>query len=312
MITRVTQLRGRTLLERRVACILFGRFCPATMNSNTWTRLLQQPPLPAQRQHYSTLVSDSTTKLAQCVDDLLTVLNDRAKGLTECANFDAALSDASTMQQLSPSSPLGYLCAGSVYSQQGRQRDAIDIYNQGLSKVNKDDPGYDDLQQAKADAVDRDNRRFDLFSELLCDNDLAQQLVPMLMDEKQWIDTEYFLVSNTWREKMMRVVGHDDECHIVMNGNEDPLNSRLARCATRTKSLTIKVYRDDSWLSRLLDHLDLRSLKTIDIQCKSFIDMMLTALLTSVERSHGCEQRDPNNLSIRPDRQTFDPFYGEH
>lgn len=291
----------------------FGRFLPRN-HEQYMDQLASTTSTPSPPTTLFTFVSESTTKLAQCVDDLLMVLNDRAKGLAECANFDAALCDASTMQQLSPSSPLGYLCAGRVYSQQGRQRDAIAIYDQGLSAVNKDDPGYSDLQHAKTDAVDLDNRRFDLFSELLCDTTLAQQLVPMLMNNKQYIDTEYFMVSKTWREKLMRIVGDDDECDVVLNGNEDPLNSPLARCAARTKSLTIKAYRDDAWLSNLLDHLDLRALKSIDIQCRSlFLDMMVLCFTNKDHiSSDGCEQHHPNTRSISNHWRTSDPFLGEH
>ncbi|KAI7881277.1 hypothetical protein K492DRAFT_194502 [Lichtheimia hyalospora FSU 10163] len=158
-----------------------------------WTDACQQPTLATSYQHYATLVSDSTTQLKQCIRHIFNSLSNRAIGLTLCANFDVAL-------------PLGFLRESNVYSEQGNQRAVIDICNKGLKVVDKHDPDYAKLQQAKVNAEQRVSKRIDFISQLSLEI-LVTTLMPMLMaDNGGAMDSitlcSYLDVCKIWRDRV--------------------------------------------------------------------------------------------------------------
>lgn len=234
------------------------------IHHSIWNDVCQQPTLAATYGHYGTLVSDSTTKLQQCVQETLTVLNDRAIGLMRCANFDAALRDAAAMQELAPLSALGYLCAANIYSQQGRQQAVIRICNKALSVVHNRDPDYIKLQRAKVHAKQRAAIRLDIISRLPLDV-VVHVLFPMIMDHEELLDSiklgPYLNVSKAWRDFVVQTSGG---LHFKLNGENRV--SQVHRFARYTRSLHLPFYRHGNWLSDLLSSGKLCSLKEIKIE----------------------------------------------
>ncbi|KAJ8658002.1 hypothetical protein O0I10_006273 [Lichtheimia ornata] len=139
------------------------------MADSIWNDLCKQPTLKASSQQYAKLVHDSTIQLHQSLESISSALNLRAIGLTKCANFESALHDAKALQYLSPSSPLGYIREANIYSEQGKQLEAIRVCNHGMSLVDTMDTHYDTLQRAKMDAEQRQNTRIDFISQLSLD-----------------------------------------------------------------------------------------------------------------------------------------------
>ncbi|CDH57644.1 predicted protein [Lichtheimia corymbifera JMRC:FSU:9682] len=151
------------------------------MNNSISTDLCSQPTQPVSTEKYTKLVQESTTQLHQPIQSILTTLDLRASALSKLANFESALRDATVIQQLSPSSALGYIRAATIYSEQGKQHHVIVVCNRGLDLVNSSDPDYATLQHIKADAMERQNRRVDFITQLPI-NIVATTLIPMFTD----------------------------------------------------------------------------------------------------------------------------------
>ncbi|CDH59322.1 predicted protein [Lichtheimia corymbifera JMRC:FSU:9682] len=237
------------------------------MTQPIWTPLTQLPALKTRTEKHANLVHDLTTQLHEPVQSILSTLNRRAIALAKSANFETALHDATLIQQLSPSSAIGYICAASIYSEQGKQRQVIDVCNKGLSIVNTEDANYTTLQQAKADAEHRDNIRIDFVSQL-CYEIVITALVPMFMDTamQSWRPCSYLDVCMTWRRRIIQSLNglhyliEDEE----NEGKEERL-SQVVRFARDIKSLYIYPYYKGTWLGDLLRNNDFCSLRELSI-----------------------------------------------
>ncbi|KAJ8657962.1 hypothetical protein O0I10_006233 [Lichtheimia ornata] len=233
-----------------------------------WEDSYNQPTLTASSEKYAKLVHDSTTQLHQSLGPVLSALDRRGIGLTKCANFDAALRDAKLMQQLSPSSALGYIREADIYSEQGKQRQVIDICNKGLSMADTMDEHYDELKQAKMDAEQHQSKRIDFISQL--PNDIViTTLIPMFMDRfplRSDIPCSYLHVSNVWRDRVIQcfdglrfMVGYDHDY------DADTL-SQVIQFAQHTKTLSITLHGHGTWLGDLLRDNDFCSLGRLSIE----------------------------------------------
>ncbi|KAJ8657966.1 hypothetical protein O0I10_006237 [Lichtheimia ornata] len=237
------------------------------MDDSIWNALCKQPTLKASSEKYAQLVHDSTIQLHQSIQSILSALNLRAIGLTKCANFELALHDARVMQQLSPSSALGYLREADIYSEQGQQLQVIDICDKGLSTVDAMDTHYDTLQRAKMDAEQRQNTHIDFISQLPLDI-VTTTLIPMFMDRfplQSDIPCLYLHVSNVWRDRIVQCfdglsfsVGHH-------RGYDEDTLSQVIQFAQHTKKLTINRYGHGTWLGDLLSDNDFCSLQALTI-----------------------------------------------
>ncbi|CDH57646.1 predicted protein [Lichtheimia corymbifera JMRC:FSU:9682] len=241
---------------------IFFLLSHSRMDDSIWTDLCKQPTQPVSTEKYTKLVYNSTTRLHQPVQSILSALDQRANALTKLANFESALRDANVMQQLSPSSALGYIRAATIYSEQGKQRQVIEICNQGLSMVDTMDTHYATLQRAKMDAEERQNTRIDLMSQLPLDI-ITTALVPMFMDRYLRWDRPcpYLYVCKLWRDRIFQCF-NGPEFDMVYQGDD---LSKVRLFAPYIKKLEVDEYSEGTWLGDLLHNNDFCSLKELEI-----------------------------------------------
>lgn len=229
--------------------------------------------LPASSKKYAKLVHDSTTQLHQSLEPVLSALNLRAIGLSKCANYDAALHDAQLMQQLSPSSALGYIREADIYSEQGKQRQVIDICSKGMSRVDTMDTHYATLQRAKMDAEERQNTRIDFVSQLPLDI-VTVTLIPFFMDRLPLLSDvpyPYVEVSKLWRGRIVQCfgglrfsVGYHEEYDVKFL-------SQVVQFSQDIKELFIHQYdHERTWLGDLLRDNDFCSLRQLSMGRKFY------------------------------------------
>ncbi|KAI7874292.1 hypothetical protein K492DRAFT_211654 [Lichtheimia hyalospora FSU 10163] len=232
------------------------------MPYSVWDQLCTHPALPIRCQRYQQLVTDSTTQLEQCVQTILSFLKDRALGLIQCANFEAAIRDATVMQHIAPSSALGYLQAAKVHSIEGKQRNVMAICDRGLELVNKNDPGYKQLEQAKAVAQQCDRKRIDFMCQLPIDI-VVTVLAPLLVET---LDAKtpcpYLHVSPLWRD---RIIAANDGLHFKITSDKDGPWSQLDTFSQHTKALHVATPCKGQWLGKLFLDTNLCSLKELHI-----------------------------------------------
>ncbi|KAI7875493.1 hypothetical protein K492DRAFT_210898 [Lichtheimia hyalospora FSU 10163] len=241
------------------------------MDHSICNKVRQQPPLnPTSPKSYEQLVDDATQQLHQSSESILLPLDQRVMGLAKCANFDVALDDASAMQQISPSSALGYLRAAMICSEQGKQRHVIDICDQGLKNVDPKDPHYDSLQRTKADAEQRDNKCIDFISQLPADI-VVTKLIPLLMQDNMmnaFKPHPYMSISNLWRDRIIQCFGG---LRIMVDQPYDRNRDRysqVAQLSQHTESMYIVWSSQGTWFSDLLCDNDFGSLRKLIIRGK--------------------------------------------
>ncbi|KAI7878395.1 hypothetical protein K492DRAFT_179894 [Lichtheimia hyalospora FSU 10163] len=187
--------------------------------TNVLSNFSQQPIVTISSGTWANVIADSTRCVQRCVQEQLGYLDNRARALATCAHFEAALEDATTMQQLDPSSATGYLCAGHVYSMQGRQKAAIEIYDKGLAVVPLSDPSYQQLLDAQSMAQDKDSRCIDFIKKLPLD--IIQNIASRILSKKTMTPRKirpYLEVSREWRETLLLGV---QKLHIESTTKDD-------------------------------------------------------------------------------------------
>ncbi|CDH57647.1 predicted protein [Lichtheimia corymbifera JMRC:FSU:9682] len=249
------------------------------MAYSTWTDLCKQPTLKASSAKYAKPVYDSTIQLHQSLEPILSALNRHAIGLTKCTNYDAALRDADLMQQLSPSSPLGYIREATIYSEQGKQLEVIRICNHGLSIVDTMDTHYDTLQRAKMDAEQQQSKRIDFISQVPLDI-VMTTLIPMFTGDlvlHSSKPTLFLHVSNVWRD---RIIQHFGGLFFQIGDDEDANLSRVIVLSHCIEELEVDYYSKGTWLGDLLRNHDFCSLQELHITYASpnCIDHLISSL----------------------------------
>ena len=156
--------------------------------ANVWSDFSQQPIVTIASGTSINVIAHSTHCLQQCVQQQLHYLDNRARAFATCAHFEAALKDATTLQQLNPCSATGYLCAGHVCSLQGRQKTAIEIYDKGLAAVSLSDPSYQQLVDARSMAQKEDRKVIDFIKEFPVD--IIEHIAPKILSEEEMAPSE--------------------------------------------------------------------------------------------------------------------------
>ncbi|KAJ8657596.1 hypothetical protein O0I10_006660 [Lichtheimia ornata] len=255
--------------------------------------LCNPPTLTTTTEKYVQLVHDATTELHEPVQSNLSALDVRANALTKLANFESALHDANAMQQLSPSSALGYIRAADIYSEQGKQRQVIDICNQALDVVDTKDMGYDTLQRAKDVAMQRQSTRIDFVSQLPVDV-VITTLIPMFMDHfPLYKQCAYLYVSREWRDRIIQCFG---ELSFVVSERG---HSQVIELSRYTTSLHIGIYSEGTWLSDLIDNNDFCALREIHIQ--AFWTIHIGRFLSTLKSISGTLTHLNLNMESGPD-----------
>ncbi|KAJ8657995.1 hypothetical protein O0I10_006266 [Lichtheimia ornata] len=168
-------------------------------------------------QQRDTSILATTKAVDQLACQFMAKLNERATAFANGANFDLALRDAALIRVITPTSSLGYLKAGTIYHQQGRQQEAASMYEKGLAMVPSSDECYADLQMGHANATNAGNKRVDFITQLPFEI-VASAILRLLFDECMEADTPcpYLYVSRTWRERKLvcnNLSFHHEELH---------------------------------------------------------------------------------------------------
>ncbi|KAJ8652613.1 hypothetical protein O0I10_011759 [Lichtheimia ornata] len=72
-----------------------------------WVNLCQLIPLSTTHYPCDTIVTESTTRIRQCLTHLTSLLEQRSLALLKCAQFDTALRDTNAILKLDPTLALG-------------------------------------------------------------------------------------------------------------------------------------------------------------------------------------------------------------
>ncbi|CDH54726.1 predicted protein [Lichtheimia corymbifera JMRC:FSU:9682] len=205
-----------------------------------WSDVTQQPILAIESGTCPNVIADSTRRIQQCVQELLTHLDNRTRALATSGNSEAALEDVARIQQLVPFSAVGYLCAGHVYSLQGRQKAAIDVYDQGLDAVPLLDPSYQQLVEARSMAQERDSIRIDFIKDFHID--IIENIAPWILSQGEMKTREirqYLGVSPVWRERLLMCIR---DLHLESLSDYDFADDHelLEQVASRCTALTLQ------------------------------------------------------------------------
>ncbi|KAJ8657990.1 hypothetical protein O0I10_006261 [Lichtheimia ornata] len=278
------------------------------MAHSIWTDLCKQPTQAVSTEKYAAIVYDATTQLHQPIHSMLTTLDRRAMALSKLANFESALRDANVMQQISPSSPLGYVRAADIYSEQGKQRHVIDVCTRGMMMVDRDDMHYDLLQRAKDNAIQRQDKRIDFISELPIDI-VATTFLPMIAGDSPLDSLKpcpYLHVSNAWRNYFLR---YSDGLRFETGDEEEEEDlekcTQLVRFARHIKALHVGRYSKGTWLSDLLRENDFSSLRElyVDEMGVDYMDRFVSSL-RSIECTHDTMAKHDDIIALLPTRKT--------
>ncbi|CDS06453.1 hypothetical protein LRAMOSA08981 [Lichtheimia ramosa] len=243
--------------------------------------LCRQPTLTAaSSEKYAKLVHDatvqlqqiqhSTTQLQHSLESTLSALDLRAMALTQTANFESALDDAEAMQRISSSSALGYLREAMIYSEQGKQRDVVELCRRALRVVKKKDPHYNTLKRAKLDAEQQAKRRIDFISQLPVEI-VVTTLLPMFVEHELDISSasyQYLKVSNQWADRIRQCLG-EVSFNLYEEGDEERC-SQVSQISQHIDSLHVHYFSKGTWLYDLLSDSDFSSLKKLYIDAYMF------------------------------------------
>ncbi|KAI9243285.1 hypothetical protein BDA99DRAFT_334665 [Phascolomyces articulosus] len=121
------------------------------------------------RNHNLDQIIDFATDAVNHVQqwELILVLDRRAHVFGIKGLFSKAVQDAEEIIRIAPTQTIGYLRLGRLFSMQGKQHAAIQIYEEALTNVEKqdnDDSAYTELVQGKMRAVEKNEQRLDFIS----------------------------------------------------------------------------------------------------------------------------------------------------
>ncbi|KAJ8658038.1 hypothetical protein O0I10_006309 [Lichtheimia ornata] len=210
--------------------------------------ILSLPPIASYHQQGESTISTATKEIDQLACQLMEKLNERSTAMANGAQFQLALCDAEAIRFINPSSSLGYLKAGYIYQQQGRQKEAVAIYKEGLVNVPSSDACYTNLQMQLAEASNAANKRIDFISRLPLEL-VVSGILPWVFDNYQLAADKrcpYLYVSRTWRKRILDCnnLSFDVDCVY----KKPPLHyQELERFAAHVKTLSMEAARTASY-----------------------------------------------------------------
>ncbi|KAI7873926.1 hypothetical protein K492DRAFT_241087 [Lichtheimia hyalospora FSU 10163] len=206
-------------------------------------------------------IKNATIQAQDCLDKLVSSLNERAILLLESGRLDSAMDDANIMTQIAPSSALGYLLIGRIYCLGGYYASAIKNYNYALICVPSRDPGHEQLVKERDTAYTMINKRIDFVSQLPFDV-VTHHLIPWIVGNRNVLDIEepndYLDVSRVWRQRMALADGL--HFNVAPDGLSDDGYRRLLEIAPFIKSCQITEPCTES-LTKIINHKRFDSLK---------------------------------------------------
>ncbi|KAI8137042.1 hypothetical protein BJV82DRAFT_636962 [Fennellomyces sp. T-0311] len=149
---------------------------------------------------YHSTINSTSVRITDIVREHIELLDRRAQAYGMLADFKNAMTDAEQMIHLDPSSPRGYIRAGELYSMRGNQLQAMEVYIDGLEKVN-DEYYRDILEQSCAVAEAKAEQRIDIFAMMPYD------IIACITDHFPLKESLTLLeVSPIWRSKLLECV----------------------------------------------------------------------------------------------------------
>ncbi|KAI7874302.1 hypothetical protein K492DRAFT_211651 [Lichtheimia hyalospora FSU 10163] len=226
----------------------------------------EQPAITINDPSWHERVKDQNMNVQDCLQKLLSALNARASLLADGAQLDGAMSDATAMMSIAPTSPLGYLLAGRIFSFRGQHASAAKIYDKALGNVPTTYPGYQQFATQRATANDIINKRVDFISKLPLDV-VIQNIIPRVLGNQTMFDIDrpshYFDVCRTWRQRMAIV----DGLHFELGPAElsEDAYERVSDIAPFIRTLHV-AQRNYDILSEVNKRTRFGSLKSLSIQ----------------------------------------------
>ncbi|CDH57664.1 predicted protein [Lichtheimia corymbifera JMRC:FSU:9682] len=246
------------------------------------------PPFPVihpSLQQRDTTISTTTEAITQLGSQLMDNLNRRSTALANGAHFDLALRDAAVMRAICPTSSLGYLKAGDIYQQQGRQQKAVAMYDEGLRNTPASDHGYTNLQVQHASALSAANKQVDFISQLPLDL-VESELLPLVWDNYK-LDSDtpcpYLYVSHTWRRLILQCNNLNFE-HEELGKSNTVYLRELEQFSEHVKTLSMEAGTTDVYKDSLaiLNRCQFPNLTKLSIMYIGYEEYELTSALDSV------------------------------
>ncbi|KAI8137578.1 hypothetical protein BJV82DRAFT_700539 [Fennellomyces sp. T-0311] len=152
-------------------------------------------------QHYTNdgIITSLTQELERLDSRRVTVLISRSRALADKGRLTDAVSDALKAIKYGPTLAEGYLAAGEIYCIQGKQKEAVDVYECGLRTVLPSD--WSILYERRKSATERMNRKIDFVANLPFE--VTEAIFAQLQDHdhKQYIDCAN--TSRLWRSVVL-------------------------------------------------------------------------------------------------------------
>ncbi|KAJ8658033.1 hypothetical protein O0I10_006304 [Lichtheimia ornata] len=204
-----------------------------------------------------------------CDQKLVPAFHSRASLLSDCGQLITDMGEATAAMTIAPTSSVGYLCAGRIFSDRGQHASAIKMYDDGLQHVPNSDDGYAQLVSAKAASQDQLNKRIDFVTCLPLEI-VSSNVVPRILGGQKMMQIGpaegYLDVSRTWRERIAMAGG------LTFRVGPSPLSARtydyLLDMAPFIKSFTVWGLHD-GMVDQLTSRTMFTALKTLNVDVRS-------------------------------------------
>lgn len=241
-------------------------------------------------------LDQSSTRVYDCVQKLVSALDSRASLLADCGQLNVAMDDATAAISIAPTLSVGYLCAGRLFSGYGYHASAISVYDNGILHTPNSDHGYEQLLAAKATAQNKINRRIDFFSMLPLEIVLLN-IIPRILRNQKVIHLErpssYLDAHSAWCQRIAMAdaftfrVGHAEDpvstCLTAMEYN------RLLDMAPYIKSFIVWGAQN-GMVDQLTRRTTFTALKELDIDGKRW-DRIASAIYIDIYTFAGVYSR---------------------
>ncbi|KAI7875489.1 hypothetical protein K492DRAFT_210896 [Lichtheimia hyalospora FSU 10163] len=173
------------------------------MTISLGTNVLDNLRMAASQGQHERVITDSKVICQQLAHLHLETLDIQARSYVARAQFTTALNIATSMQEMNPTSPLGYLCQGYIHMQQGRCLAAIRVYDKAMDHVPMTDTLYERVKEDRSLAMKQATKPMDLIAYF--PNDINFRIFPLLFGQC-WYEQyrQYLLVSSVWLACMLQ------------------------------------------------------------------------------------------------------------
>ncbi|KAI8143348.1 hypothetical protein BJV82DRAFT_579030 [Fennellomyces sp. T-0311] len=221
------------------------------------------PALDARK--YEQAIGFASTTLCKVQEFLMVTLDHRSHALGKQARFEEAEKDAQEMITFQPTVAKGYLRLGDLYQMQGKQRRAIDAYNNALQKVSADHPHYTQIINCKEQATRENETRVNFVAKFPVE--LVGEIVMLLPENSK---SAFWSVCSEWRIKVSKCSTIWEKMTSGDGTKADWTTSVMPHIAIHVKDLTINTKNRGVFLHYLRTMKDgkFRKLKSLKMNGK--------------------------------------------